>query len=219
MDSLEVIARSLKGQVPFVMTVFTPLAIAGRMTPSVDLFMSHLREHPAKVEYALEVITETYVRFSRACLERGASGLFYATTHFATSDRMSAAEYRQWGRPWDLRLLNALPPAEFHILHVCEDNNLLRAFTDYPVRAVSWDARGHRNLSLSEGRVLLPGKAVIGGLPHQRDLTMANPQQLASQVSGLRASLGKAGWMLGPGCTFPPETPEENLAAIRKAAG
>jgi uroporphyrinogen decarboxylase len=218
LETLGLIARGLKGEIPFVMTVFTPLAIAGRMTSSEDLFMAHLREHSAKVEHALDIITETFVNFSRACLERGASGLFYATTAFATSDRMSAEEYRRWGRPWDLRLLQALPTAEFHILHVCRDSNFLRAFTDYPVHAINWDARGHGNLSLAEGRGLFPGKTVVGGLPHQHELTMASPEQLSSQVRGLRASLGKTGWMLGPGCTFPPETPEANIEAIRRAA-
>jgi uroporphyrinogen decarboxylase len=218
LDALERIAGGLKGEVPFVMTVFTPLAIAGRMTPSEDLFMTHLREHPGKVEHALEIITETFGNFSRACLERGASGLYYATTNFATSERMSASEYEKWGRPWDLKLLKALPAADFHILHVCRDSNFLSAFTDYPVQAVSWDARGQRNLSLAEGRSLFPGRAVIGGLPHRRELAQARPEQLASQVKELKTSMGKTGWMLGPGCTFPPETPEENIEAIRRAA-
>jgi uroporphyrinogen decarboxylase len=218
LESLQLIAGGLQDRVPFVMTVFTPLAIAGRMTSSEDAFMAHLREHPAKVEYALEIITETFANFSRRCLERGASGLFFATTAFATSDRMSAGEYQQWGRPWDLKLLRALPPAELHILHVCRDNNFLRAFADYPVQAINWDARGRGNLSLAEGRALLPGKAIVGGLPHQDELTKASPQPLALQVKGLRESMGKTGWMLGTGCTFSPETPEANIEAIRRAA-
>jgi uroporphyrinogen-III decarboxylase len=33
----------------------------------------------------------------------------------------------------------------------------------------------------------------------------------------MRLAMGKKGWMVGPGCTFPPETPEANLQAIRNA--
>jgi uroporphyrinogen decarboxylase len=218
LDSLEIVARGLKGQIPFLMTVFTPVAIAGRMTPTEDMFMQHLREHTKTVQYALDVITETFTRFSKACLERGASGLFYATTAFATSDRISADEYRSLVMPYDLKLLKALPAAEFHLLHVCRDNNLLPLFTDYPVHAINWDPLGHGNLSLAEGRELLGGKVVVGGIPHQDELVNSRPEQLAQRVRELRASMGKEGWMLGTGCTFPPETPERNLAAIRKAA-
>ena len=217
LDSLGLIARGLKGQVPFLMTVFTPVAIAGRMTPTEDMFMQHLREHTQSVNYALDVITETFTRFSKACLERGASGLFYATTAFATSDRIGADEYRTLVMPYDLKLLKALPRAEFHVLHVCRDDNLLPLFTDYPVQAVNWDILGHGNLSLAEGRGLLRGKTVIGGIPHQAELVESKPEQLAKRVRDIRTAMGDKGWMLGTGCTFPPETPESNVDAIRKA--
>ncbi len=76
LTSLEIIARRLKGEVPFIMTVFTPLSIAGRLVDSEEVFLGHLREHTDKVNYAMEVITETFTRFSKACLERGASWTF-----------------------------------------------------------------------------------------------------------------------------------------------
>jgi len=218
LDALELTARGLKGQVPFIMTVFTPLAIAGRMTATEDMFVQHLREHPDKVKHALDVITETFTEFAKASLNRGASGLFFATTAFATSDRLTLDEYRRFGTPYDLKLLKALPPAEFHVLHVCRDNNFLTAMTDYPVQAFNWDARGHGNLSLSEAKALLGNKAVIGGIPHQDNLVKSSPQQLKSEIAGLRVAMGRKGWMLGPGCTFPPETPEENVRTLREAA-
>ena len=85
--ALELSSRDLKGEVPFLMTVFTPLSIAARRALSEEVFLEHLRSHPDKVRYALELVTETFVRFPTACLERGASGLFYATTSWATADR------------------------------------------------------------------------------------------------------------------------------------
>jgi uroporphyrinogen decarboxylase len=215
--SLEIISRELKGQVPFIMTVFTPLAIASRMTASEDVFFQHLKQHTAEVDFALEVITETFTRFSRACLERGASGLFYATTSWATTDRLTEREYRKLASPFDLKLLSGLPPAEFHALHVCRRNNLLHAVRDYPVHAFSWDPRAEGNPSLAEGKAMVKGRAVIGGMPQDRTLVEADPAHLAAEVHGMRVALDKKGWMLGPGCTFPPETPKANLQAIRHA--
>ncbi|MBI2836239.1 MAG: uroporphyrinogen decarboxylase [Chloroflexi bacterium] len=216
-EVVERIDRGLKGSVPFVMTIFNPISVAARLAPSEELFLEHLREHTDKVNPALDAVTETFIAFSRACLERGASGLFFATTAWATSETMSEDEYRRFARPYDLKLLNALPPAEFHILHVCRHHNFLPALADYPVHAVSWDARGAENLSLAEGKAALGGKAVIGGISNLDDLAKATPQQLAGEVIGLRTAMGKRDWMIGPGCTFPPETPEANLTAIRQA--
>ena len=217
LTSLEIIARRLKGEVPYIMTVFTPLSIAGRLVYSEEAFLVHLREHTDKVNYAMEVITETFTRFSKACLERGAAGLFYATTHWATTDRLSENEYREFSRPFDLKLLAALPPAQFHVLHVCQQNNLLNAVKDYPVHAFSWDPRGAGNPSLAEGKNMLNGRTVIGGIAHDRSLVESNPMKLAAEIFGMRIAMGNKGWMLGPGCTFLQETPEANLRAIRDA--
>jgi uroporphyrinogen decarboxylase len=201
------------------MTVFTPLSIAADLVESEDLFLRHLREHTARVNTALEAITETFSDFATACLERGAAGLFYATTSWATTDRLTAAEYRRYARAYDLKLLAALPPAEFNVLHVCKQHNLLAELADYPVHAFNWDAGGAGNLSLAAGKRLVGGRAVIGGVPNDKALVEATPARLASELAGLRQTMGKRGWMLGPGCTFRPETPEANLRAVRGAAG
>lgn len=215
--ALEMISRELKGEVPFIMTVFTPLSIASRLTTSEEVFLNHLREHTSEVNQALEVITETFISFSKACLERGASGLFYATTSWATTDSLTEEEYKRFAMPSDLKLLSALPPAGFHVLHVCRNNNMLALLKNYPVHAFNWDARGAGNLSLSEGKKILGDRTVIGGMPHDRTLVTAPPEQLAAQVEELHTSMGDRGWMLGSGCTFPPDTPVENLRAIRNA--
>lgn len=217
LKALEIISRGLKGTVPFLMTVFTPLAIAARLAPSEETFQRHLREHPDKVRHALDIITATFTDFSRACLERGTSGLFLATTAWGSANLLSDKEYRDFARPYDLKLLSALPPAEFHVLHICGERNLFRKMKDYPVHAFNWDVHGRGNPSLAEGSRILSRKMVIGGLSQGKGLAGASPQQLTGEVIGLRAAMGNRGWMLSPGCTFAPETPEANLRAVRRA--
>ena len=219
LGALDTIARGLGGEVPILMTVFTPLSIAARLAPSEAVFMAHLREHGERVNQALEVITETFIRFATACLERGASGLFYATTGWATTDNMTRDEYARYARPYDLKLLDALPECEFNLLHVCKENNMLADLADYPVHAFNWDSRGPTNLSLAEGKALLGRKAVVGGLDNGTGLIEAASQELAWEARGIRLAMGNEGWMLGTGCTFKPETPEANVRAIREAAG
>ena len=218
LEALEMIAKGLEGRVPFLMTVFTPLSIASRLVPSEDAFIEHLRGHPDKVRQALEVVTETFVSFSRACLDRGASGLFYATTSWATTDQLTHEEYDEFARPYDLRVLEAVSDAEFNLLHVCRDNNMLASLRDYPVHAFNWDARGRGNPSLAAGMAMAGQRAVVGGLPHKDDLVRAAPQDIACEIRGARMAMGSNGWMLGSGCTFPPHTPAENVRAIADAA-
>ena len=215
--SLELIARRVKGKVPFIMTVFTPISIASRLVDSEKVFLNHLREHPDKVDYGLEVITETFAKFSGACLERGASGIFHATTGWATIDQVSEKENREFARPHELNLLHAITTAQFNVMHVCRQNNLLRAVKDYPVQAFSWDPRAKGNPSLAEGKKMLGRRAVIGGIAQDKSLVEATPLQLAAEIKGMQVAMGKKGWILGPGCTFPPETPLANLQAIRDA--
>ena len=218
LEALRLIGKGLEGRVPFLMTVFTPLSIAARLAPSEDTFVRHLREHPDKVEHALEVVTETFVRFTNACLDVGASGLFYATTSWATTDSLTLDEYAAIARPYDLRVLEAASCAEFNLLHVCRDNNMLAALGDYPVHAFNWDVHGEGNLSLAEGRATLAPRVVVGGLPHKDGLIDASPGGLAREVRGITGAMGSRGWMLGTGCTFPPDTPAENVRAVANVA-
>ena len=218
LQALRLIGDGLEGQVPFLMTVFTPLSIAARLVPSEETFVRHLREHPGDVRHALEVVTETFAGYIEACLEAGASGLFYATTSWATTDSLTLDEYNEFARPYDLRVLEAASDAEFNLLHVCRDNNMLAEMRDYPVHAFNWDVRGQGNLSLAEGRATVAPKAVVGGLPHKDGLVDASPEELAGEVRDITDAMGARGWMLGTGCTFPPNTPAENVRAIAGAA-
>jgi uroporphyrinogen decarboxylase len=199
------------------MTVFTPISIAAKLAPSNQIFMSHLREHTEKVNYALNVITETFIAFAQACLDRGASGLFFATTDWASRKSMSWEEYRSFACPYDLRILNSVSRAELNVLHVCEPQNFLNHLGDYPVHAFNWDARAPGNLSLGEGKAILKGKTVMGGMAQGKAMTLGTPEQITGEVVGLRVAMGKKGWILSPGCTFVPETPDANITAIRRA--
>ena len=200
------------------MTVFTPLSIAARLVPSEATFVRHLREHPDEVRQALDVVTETFVRFTNACLDVGASGLFYATTSWATTDSLTLDEYATFARPYDLRVLEAASGAEFNLLHVCRDNNMLADLAGYPVHAFNWDAHGEGNFSLAEGRATLAPRVVVGGLPHKGGLVDAAPEDLARVVGSTAQAMGATGWMLGTGCTFPPDTPAENVRAVAESA-
>lgn len=217
LGALESVRSSLGKQVPFVMTVFNPISIASRLTSSEELFAGHIKEYPSLVIPALEAITETFIKFAIACVERGASGVFFATTAWATRTRLSEKEYREIARPFDLRVLQSVAKAEFNILHVCRDNNLLPVLADYPVHAINWDVWGNGNLSITEAREVLKGKIAVGGVPNGQALVEAAPEELSTTIRALRHVAGTKGWMLGPGCTYNQDVPVENIRSVRNS--
>lgn len=215
LEALRRIARDLGREAPVLMTVFTPLSIASRLVESEQAMLAHLREHPAKVHAALEVITETFARFVRECLAEGADGIFFATTSWASRRLLSEEEYQEFGRPYDLRVLVGAAGASFNLLHVCRSENMLPLLVDYPVQALNWDARDPWNPTLTEGR-RLTSKAIVGGINHL-ELHRMSPAQAAEQTRAARAEAGSRGFMVGPGCTVSPHTAEEQLRAIKAA--
>ncbi len=203
------LARAALADLPIVMTVFTPLAIVAG--PSEDAAAKALAMGPARLEAALEVVTETFARFAAACLEAGADGIFLATTSFGSRDTIGDADYSRFGRPYDVRLLEAVASAPLNILHVCGDRSRVLGLAAYPhVAAVSWNAHGAGNPPLSE----LHGRIAVGGIS---DAALLDPDvsQVRDEVrAGLAATRGKR-WIVAGGCTISPESNELCIRAAR----
>jgi uroporphyrinogen decarboxylase len=215
LEALRLIKEGLRGEVPFVETVFTPLSVAGRLVGSDDAMREHMRHYPDRVHEALEAIAVTFEGFARACLDVGVDGLFYATTGWATYDRLSEAEYEAFGRPYDLRVLRAAAGAPFNILHVCRSHNMLWKLMDYPAHAVHWATADPTNPKIGEvwRRSRRP---VIGGVDHIRTLRTGDAEAVKAEVRSA-VEQAREGLMLGPGCSISPQTPEANLRAARAA--
>jgi uroporphyrinogen decarboxylase len=218
LKAIELIGKGLTGSVPYMATVFSPVAIASRLVSTDEELTRQLREDNDAVQPALEAITETFAAFAEAAMDRGVDGIFYATAGYATAEMMTAEEYRWLVRPSDLAFFNAIPEGRLHMLHVCRNNNLLAEVADYPVNAFNWDAMGAGNLTLLEGIELLGGKTVVGGVPHEAGMLDGEPHEIAAGVRGVVDAMGATGrWMLGGGCTYQPVTPLANIQAARDA--
>jgi uroporphyrinogen decarboxylase len=168
------------------------------------------------VRRALDAIRDTFRAFAREALRAGADGLFYATVDWATRDLVTPDEYYLYARSDDLAILDAASGAAFNILHVCRRNNLLAELAGYPAHAVSWAADGEGNPTLERGLGLIRG-AAVGGIAQETALQADGPQEILAQVlEGWRQTGGRR-WIVGPGCSIPPGTPESNLVAVREA--
>jgi uroporphyrinogen decarboxylase len=216
LDAVHLLRRAVGDDVPILQTVFTPLAVLGEMVEEPGELRLHMRTHPNAVRGALEAVTATYERYVAELLEQGVDGIYFATVDWASKDLLSAADYRAWATPYDLRILEVVREAPFNVLHVCKRRNLMLDLADYPVQAWSWAATDPLNPTLSSGIARLPG-AVMGGISHEEALQERDSQAAVREFErGLEATSGRR-WFVAPGCSIPPATPAANLLAVRRA--
>jgi len=215
LDAVRLLREGLPADVPMIETVFTPLAILAEMVEEPAVLKRHMGTHPDRIRQALEVVTATFEPFVAEVIARGADGIYLATTDWASKDWMTADEYREWARPWDLRLLAAASSAPFNVLHVCKPRNLLFELSDYPVRAFSYDATDPTNPTLDQALARLPG-AVMGGISHEGAL-QSGVEAVTAEVRRGFEQTGGHRWLVAPGCSIPPRTPAANLKAVRTA--
>ena len=212
MASLRLIREALGKDIFMVETVFTPLSIVADLCENDEAFGKLLKSEKKAVKLALEVVTETFKKFARECLDAGADGIFLATTEWGTKKNITEKEYQEFGRPYDLEVLEGVKGAEFNVLHVCKAENLLPSLMDYPVQAFSWDPTEPTNPGLGEVRSKTD-KVLIGGLDYRKTLLGPSQEEVRNQAeAALSATAGK-GFILAAGCTIYPETPEVNVRA------
>ena len=109
-DQLKVIRNlraHLGADLPIVETVFSPPEIAHRLMTGREAFSDFMHRSPQAVHGLLKTIAGVFEQFCLACLDAGASGIFFATK-WANSDSMLPEEYRHFERPYDLQILNRL---------------------------------------------------------------------------------------------------------------
>lgn len=216
-EALRLIARELKEEAPFVQTVFSPLACLSRMAGSTKFVQKLMRESPNELEAALDAVAETLAAYARACLENGASGIFYATVEWGSADNISWEEFERFSRPFDLRVLGAVEGAPFNILHVCRNNNHLLRLLDYPVSAFHWDVHGAGNPSFLQVAAATE-RALMGGVSHDATIRSGSPADVAKEAERAMVETRRSRFLLAPGCSVDPGVPEANLRTLAQVA-
>ena len=200
--------------VPAIMTVFNPLSVLKYAAASEHAVVEHLRTHPQQVRAALDEVRETFLAFTRAALRRGAAGIFLATTAFATRDLWPYADYEKWSRADDLALLGAARDGNFNVVHVCRARNYLESLASYPAHAFSWAATEPGNAPIGATPYIQGG--AIGGISQETSLQAPGPDAVTAEFRAALDASGGRRFLLGPGCSIPPETRPSNLHALRE---
>ena len=209
-EALRATAQALRGEVPILQTVFSPITTARKM--ATDRLYADLRCHPDALHAALRAITETTIAFALDALDAGAAGVFLATQQ-ATHRLLTVDEYQRFGKAYDLELLHALAGrTRFNLLHAHGDDIMFDALCDYPVELFNW----HDRLtppSIAEARQRFPG-LLVGGVDEHGTLLHGEPEAIRAEAADAICQSGGRRLMIGPGCVLPIATPEPRIAVL-----
>jgi uroporphyrinogen decarboxylase len=208
---LELIGESVGEDIPYIQTIFNPLSQAKNLVGKQHL-VAHMRQDPQSVLAGLETITATTVRFIEAARERGIDGIFLAVQH-ASYEHINEREYREFGIPFDRRLLDAASGLWLNVLHLHGNRVMFDLLGEYPVQVVNWHDR-ETPPSLREGRDGIKG-AVLGGLRQWETMLRGTPEEVRAEAEEAIQQTGGRRFVLGTGCVAPITAPWANLRAAR----
>jgi uroporphyrinogen decarboxylase len=198
--------------VPFIQTVFSPLAQAKKLVPPGEMLIT-MRREPEALEAGLETITRSTIAFVEAAKQTGIAGIYYAV-QFASYGTMSEEEYREFGEPYDRRILEHLDGTWFNVLHIHGRDVMFDLMADYPVQAINWhDQETAPSLAEALERTQ---KVLIGGLDQQTMMT-GTPEDVREKAAQAIAATAGIRFMLGVGCVTMVASPWGNIRAAREA--
>jgi uroporphyrinogen decarboxylase len=212
---LEVLRRILSElgpDTPVIQTIFSPLAQAKNLVGGNDLLV-HLRRHPAELHAGLKTIALTTQRYVEAVRSLGISGVFYAVQQ-AQYGMLSEAEFVEFGRRYDLEVLEPARDLWLNMLHLHGEQVMFDAVCDYPVAVINWHDR-ETPPSLSEAQARFGG-TVCGGLRRWETLVLGTPEQVAGEAHEAIQMTGGRRLILGTGCVLPIIAPRLNLLTARQ---
>ena len=195
---LQLVLDKLKGEeVPVIFTVFTPITIADKVCGGK--LLSYIREgHGEDVKAALEVITETTAQLVAAAIDMGADGIFLAS-QMSSYDKCTDRQYLEYGKPYDLRVLEAAGKGWMNTIHCHGDHIMFHILKDYPVQVFNWHA--WESLPALDEAYALTGKCLMGGLS-RTDITQQNRGAIQNQIFQCFKLLGGRHQILTPGCVI-----------------
>jgi uroporphyrinogen decarboxylase len=228
-DLLQQIKAGIGGA-HFVQTVFSPLSVLAFLVArpqdhnidaavqaQYDGLRRFIQENRQGVHAALQNIAATLGKYAAAAVDAGASGVFFAIVKLARQGVLSAAEYEEFGKPYDLQVLQAVQGASFNLLHICGPQVYFDTAIKYPVHAINWAAVNQQNPTVGEATQLTL-QAVAGGVDELGALQNGSPDQVIAEArAAIQATNGRR-FLLTPGCATSVDVPTINLAALRQAA-
>lgn len=198
--------------VPVVVTITSPLTQAALLGED-RLMLRNIRTRPDRLRSGLNVLTESVLNFITALRRTNVAGVFYVMQH-ADYRLMSAAEYRDFGEPYDRKILEAIPAKWW--LNIADFGNAAPMFevaAGYPVQVIHWDGGSP---DLDEGNTLFKG-ALSTGLSESQHLHFGTPSIVQAAARDVIKQVDGRRLLLSASDAIPVGTPLSNIRAVRES--
>lgn len=209
LEAIRLASAELDGSVPIFQTVFSPstTAIKLRGPAAID----DMRQNPDLLKAGLEIITEITIAFAQAVIRAGADGVFFATQG-ASSQVMTEDEYKEFGVPYDSRVLQAVRnEGKINLIHVHGDDVFWDLAASLPVDMINWhDRTTFPNLSQAKERF----KGVLVGGIERTEISTGTQEEASAQAADAVAQTGGRRHVVAPSCVIPTNTPDANVRAV-----
>lgn len=212
LSALSMINDEIGKEAMFIETIFSTWTTARRLARSGSLTAARQR-HPDMLLAAMDAISTSLAGYAKQVLDRGAAGIFLSLGA-ATDEVMTAEEYETWGRPFDLRILEAVREAPFNVLHIHGKRIHFDSLLDYSVSALNWSHFATAP-SLSEGKTRSL-KTVLGGID-EATASHVSATEISEQVDNAIREVGTRGLIVTPGCSVATDTRERSLREVKVA--
>ncbi len=196
---------------PRILSLPSPLTQAAYLAGQ-DRLLRDMRTHPDRLKTGLNVITDNILRFMDSLHGSTLDGLAYEVT-LASYHLMNADEFAAFGRPYDLKLLGAVPERWWlNLVHLTGDAPMVRHVADYPAQILAWPDRAD-DFSLDKGKSVFGG-VVCGGMG---DLAESMPGEIRNWVyQAVDATFGRH-FLLASAGPLSMTTPLANIRAVSNA--
>jgi len=211
LEALRMVGEAVGEDVPFIATIFSPLAQAKHLA-GTDTLLAHMRSDPELFHRGLETITESSLRYIEAAKATGISGIFYAVQH-ARYPLLNRSEFLEFAKPYDLRILEATTDLWLNMSHIHGNQIMFDQVADYPVEFVNWHDR-ETGFDLAAGLAQISG-AASGGIDHWSLHEEAPEKALIEAMDAIKQTNGRR-LLLGTGCVIMATTPLRNIRALRE---
>ena len=175
-------------------------------------------ENAREALHMLDAVTGTACSYMHELRNAGCDGVLYSINGAIAPPGERGVDdetFRTFLRPFDLRVLEAMQ-GMVRILHVHGTHVDMRRVLDYPCEVFSVSDRVKGNPSLAQLRAMTD-KCLMGGIDEHKVHDRSLPE-LREEIRDAFRQVGKRRFILAPGCTSAPQTPEHIWRCVRETS-
>jgi uroporphyrinogen decarboxylase len=210
---IRALRKELGPDVPIVDTFFDPFQQVIRTAgiSKSQLIYANKRE----ALHMLDAVTESVCGYMQELKKAGFDGVLYSINGAITPAGERGVDeetFKTFLRPFDLRVCEAMQGMS-RILHVHGTHVDMKRVLDYPCEVFSVSDRLPGNPTLAQLRSMTD-KCLMGGINESKIQERSVPE-IREEMWDAFKQAGKKKFIVSPGCTSAPQTPQHILRAVK----